>query len=380
MSVWALLMAAGSGERMGPGRNKVLAHLCGKPVLLRSAEAFETAVDGMVVVVQPRDEAEARALLPAARFAHGSATRQQSVLAGLRALPEDADVVLVHDAARPLVSREVIRRCIAAVRAHGSGVASVPVKDTIKRCAPDGTVLETPPRAALRAAQTPQAFHPAQLRRAIEALEAQGVQATDDAAAMEAAGHPVFLVEGDPRNLKLTTPEDMTMAAALAGQEEGSMRVGHGYDAHRLTEGRALVLCGVEIPHEKGLLGHSDADVALHALMDALLGAASMGDIGRRFPDSQEQYRGISSVTLLETVAAELAQAGYTVENVDVTILAQRPKLQPYMAEMTARTAQALGICPRRVSVKATTTEGMGFEGAGEGISAHAVALLRTGG
>ena len=158
------------------------------------------------------------------------------------------------------------------------------------------------------------------------------------------------------------------------------MRVGHGYDAHRLTEGRALVLCGVEIPHEKGLLGHSDADVALHALMDALLGAASMGDIGRRFPDSQEQYRGISSVTLLETVAAELAQAGYTVENVDVTILAQRPKLQPYMAEMTARTAQALGICPRRVSVKATTTEGMGFEGAGEGISAHAVALLRTGG
>lgn len=173
------------------------------------------------------------------------------------------------------------------------------------------------------------------------------MQATDDAAAMEAAGHPVFLVEGDPRNLKLTTPEDMTMAAALAGQEEGSMRVGHGYDAHRLTEGRALVLCGVEIPHEKGLLGHSDADVALHALMDALLGAASMGDIGRRFPDSQEQYRGISSVTLLETVAAELAQAGYTVENVDVTILAQRPKLQPYMAEMTARTAQALGICPR---------------------------------
>ena len=216
MSVWALLMAAGSGERMGLGRNKVLADLCGKPVLLRSAEAFETAVDGMVVVVQPRDEAEARALLPAARFAHGSATRQQSVLAGLRALPEDADVVLVHDAARPLVSREVIRRCIAAVRAHGSGVASVPVKDTIKRCAPDGTVLETPPRAALRAAQTPQAFHPAQLRRAIEALEAQGVQATDDAAAMEAAGHPVFLVEGDPRNLKLTTPEDMTMAAALA--------------------------------------------------------------------------------------------------------------------------------------------------------------------
>lgn len=380
MSVWAVIVAAGSGTRMRLAVNKALAPLVGKTVLERSLEAFEGLVDGAVVVYRTQEEQAVRALNLRARLARGGETRQDSVLSGLRALPEDAEIVLVHDAARPFVRRETIAACIESVRKYGSGVAAVPVTDTIKRAEQNGVVRETLPREQLWAMQTPQAFRTQELRRAIELLAARGESATDDARAMEACGYCVRLVESDGGNVKLTRPEDMELARLRLGEREAKtmQRIGHGYDAHRLVEGRKLILCGVEIPYEKGLLGHSDADVALHALMDALLGAAALGDIGGHFPDSDEKYRGISSLLLLKETARILAAQGAKPVNVDVTIIAQRPKLKPFMEQMRANVAQALELPLTRVSVKATTTEGMGFEGEGLGISAHAVALLET--
>lgn len=378
MSVWAVIVAAGSGTRMGLSVNKALAPLVGKTVLERSLEAFEGLVDGAVVVYRTQDEQAVRALNLRARLARGGETRQDSVLSGLRALPEDAEIVLVHDAARPFVRRETIATCIESVRKYGSGVAAVPVTDTIKRAEQNGVVRETLPREQLWAMQTPQAFRTQELRHAIELLAARGEAATDDARAMEACGYSVYLVESDGGNIKLTRPEDMELARLRLGEREAKtmQRIGHGYDAHRLVEGRKLILCGVEIPYEKGLLGHSDADVALHALTDALLGAAALGDIGGHFPDSDEKYHGISSLLLLKETVRLLAAQGAKPVNVDVTIIAQRPKLKPFIEQMRANVAQALELPLTRVSVKATTTEGMGFEGEGLGISAHAVALL----
>ena len=365
---------------MGLPINKTLAALGGETVLERSVRAFDGLTDGVVVVYRAEDEETVRALRLPAVLAPGGDTRQASVLSGLHALPEDAEIVLVHDAARPFVSRETIKRCVESARKYGSGVAAIPVTDTIKRADENGRVLETLPRETLWAMQTPQAFRAAELRAAIETLQARGESATDDARAMEACGHTVRLVEGEAGNIKLTRPEDLAIARARIekGRGETMLRTGHGYDAHRLVEDRKLILCGVEIPYEKGLLGHSDADVALHALMDALLGALALGDIGGHFPDSDAKYKGVSSMLLLREVAALLAAQGAAVNNVDVTILAQRPKLKPYIEQMRRNVAGALQIDVSRVSVKATTTEGMGFEGEGLGISAHAVALVEA--
>lgn len=375
MSVWALVVAAGRGERMGAGRNKALLPLWGKSLLERSVGAFDGLVDGALVVAGEADLEAVRALLGSVPVVCGGDTRQRSVLRGLEALPEDADIVLVHDAARPFLPQEVIRRCIESARTYGSGVASVPVKDTIKRAGSDGMVLETPPRETLYAAQTPQAFGVRALRKAIEALEARGITASDDAGAMESSGFPVRLVEGAYRNIKLTTPEDAAMAEGFLRQGQAP-RIGHGIDVHRLAEGRKLILCGVEIPYEKGLLGHSDADVALHALMDALLGAAALGDIGRHFPDTDARYKGISSLELLKHVMALLDAKGLAVGNVDITILCERPKLKPHIEQMRAMVAMALRAAQDAVSIKATTTERLSYEGEGLGITAHAVALL----
>lgn len=377
MSVWAVLVAAGNSTRMGQKTNKVLASLAGEPALPRCVRVFSGEVDGIVAVVRDVDLPVIESYSLDVRIAVGGRTRQQSVLNGLRALPEDAEIVLVHDAARPFVTPETIRRCIASVRQHGSGVAGVPVKDTIKQVSPDGDILGSPPRETLWSAQTPQAFAPRALYEALCALEQKGVTVTDDAAAMAMAGHTVRMVQGDYTNIKLTTPEDMMMAQTLSGGMP-QIRVGHGYDVHRLVEGRPLILCGITVPYEKGLLGHSDADVALHALTDALLGAAALGDIGRHFPDTDPQYKGASSAALLTKVAALLGASGFAVGNVDVTIAAQQPKLASYLPEMKRMVAQLLAISTDAVNIKATTTEGLGFEGEGKGISAHAVALLCT--
>lgn len=374
MSVWALVVAAGSGTRMGADVNKVLLLLGGVPMLARSVRAFDGLVDGVVVVTRTEDLDAVRAMGLGCVVVSGADTRQRSVLCGLRALPEGVGTVLVHDGARPLVDRETILRCIASAREHGSGVAAVPVKDTIKEADAAGCVVGTPDRAALWSAQTPQAFTTEMLTEAIEALEARGETATDDAGAVEAAGRQVRLVRSTYRNIKVTTEEDLRMAEALLGA--GGMRVGYGYDVHRLVEGRRLVLCGVEVPFEKGLAGHSDADVATHAVMDALLGAAAMGDIGRHFPDKDETYRDADSVLLLERVVAMLTARGCRVCNVDVTIICERPKIAPFAEAMRARLAGAIGVPVERVGVKATTTEGLGFEGEGLGISARAAACI----
>ena len=274
---------------------------------------------------------------------------------------------MIHDGARPFVKKETIQNVLAGIEKNGSGVAAVPARDTIKKTDDTGLVLETPDRAALWHAQTPQGFW---LKDLLAAHEKAAQRYTDDAALMEAAGYPVHLVMGGYDNIKLTSPEDLRMNASLLP------RMGTGYDAHQLVENRDLWLCGVKIPHEKGLLGHSDADVALHALMDALLGAAALGDIGKLFPDSAEKYKGISSMLLLEEVVRVLEEKDFSIGNVDVTIIAQAPKLAPYMDEMRATVAKGLKIPLDRVSIKATTTEKMGFEGRKEGISAQAAALL----
>ena len=378
MSVWAVVVAGGRGARAGLGRNKVFFAWKGRSVLSRCLDALERsgALDGAVLVLGAEDFEQYDALCAregasplVKRVVAGGDCRRRSVRSGLAALPEEVEIVAVHDAARPFVSPEAMRETVQSARKWGSGVISTPVTDTIKRVGPDGAV-ETLDRAQLRAVQTPQTFDCAKLKAAHERAEAEGFDATDDAALFEHYYGSVRLVTapGAEANIKLTNPADFEKLSRPA------MRIGSGYDAHRLAEGRKLILCGVDVPHTRGLDGHSDADVAVHALMDALLGALGEGDIGRHFPDSDPAYKGISSMLLLERVMKIVREHGYGVANADVTIVAQKPKLAAYIPAMRENLARALGT--DAVNVKATTTERMGFEGEELGISAQAVALL----
>lgn len=378
MSVWAVVVAGGRGARAGLGQNKVFFAWKGRSVLSRCLDALERsgALDGAVLVLGAEDFEQYDALCAregasplVKRVVAGGDCRRRSVRSGLAALPEKVEIVAVHDAARPFVSPEAVRETVQSAREWGSGVISTPVTDTVKRVGPDGAV-ETLDRSQLRAVQTPQTFDCAKLKAAHERAEAEGFDATDDAALFEHYYGSVRLVTapGAEANIKLTNPADFEKLSRPA------MRIGSGYDAHRLTEGRKLILCGVDVPHTRGLDGHSDADVAVHALMDALLGALGEGDIGRHFPDSDPAYKGISSMLLLEQVMKIVREHGYGVANADVTIVAQRPKLAAYIPAMRENLARALGT--DAVNVKATTTERMGFEGEELGISAQAVALL----
>ena len=378
MSVWAVVVAGGRGARAGLGRNKVFFAWKGRSVLSRCLDALERsgALDGAVLVLGAEDFEQYDALCAregasplVKRVVAGGDCRRRSVRSGLAALPEEVEIVAVHDAARPFVSPEAVRETVQSARKWGSGVISTPVTDTIKRVGPDGAV-ETLDRAQLRAVQTPQTFDCAKLKAAHERAEAEGFDATDDAALFEHYYDSVRLVTapGAEANIKLTNPADFEKLSRPA------MRIGSGYDAHRLAEGRKLILCGVDVPHTRGLDGHSDADVAVHALMDALLGALGEGDIGRHFPDSDPAYKGISSMLLLDHVMKIVREHGCGVANVDVTIVAQKPKLAAYIPAMRENLARALGT--DAVNVKATTTERMGFEGEELGISAQAVALL----
>ncbi len=377
MSVWAVVVAAGKGERSGLEQNKVFFSWRGETVLGRSLDALESSgvLDGIVLVISEsdRDLYERMVRREGAhplvkQIAFGGETRRDSVYNGLRALPEDTEIVAVHDAARPFVTAEIVRATVESAREYGSGVIATPVTDTIKQIHPDGSV-STLDRSALRAVQTPQTFHAKDLIAAHERAQKDDLPATDDAALYEHYYGSVRLVTvpGAEANVKLTNPQDFR-------DMQCAVRIGSGYDAHRLKEGRRLVLCGVEIPHDRGLDGHSDADVAVHALMDALLGALGEGDIGRHFPDSDPKYKGISSMKLLENVMQIVGDRGYAVGNADVTIVAQKPKLADFMNQMRENLIAALE-CPN-VNVKATTTERMGFEGEEIGISAQAVALL----
>ena len=375
MSTWAILLSGGSGTRMGASINKTLLPLMGERAVCHALRTLRRHCQGVVLVIRPEDESDMRKALAESDLTveavvHGGADRQASVQNGLKALPADCDIVLVHDGARSMVDNLTIENVIASVIQYGTGIASTPVTDTIKRVSADGTVCETPDRSSLRAVQTPQGFRRELLERAHREI---AMRCTDDAALVELLGVPVHLTAGSQSNIKLTTPEDLKLAQFYMS---GLPRVGHGYDAHRLVEGRDLILGGVKIEWEKGLLGHSDADVLVHAVIDALLGAAALGDIGRHFPDSDPQYKGIFSIELLKATRRILMENGFVIQNVDATLIAQRPKLAAHIPQMRQNIADALGIVPEAVSVKATTTEGMGFEGAGEGISAHAVAML----
>lgn len=381
MSAWAVIVAAGRGERAGLGQNKVFYRYGGRSVLSRCLDAFAASglVDGIALVISPEDQTAYDTLIAAEgacplvkAVVYGGATRRDSVLNGLEALPPDAEVAAVHDAARPFVTREIIAATIASARVWGSGVIATPVVDTIKLVDPDGRV-STPDRASLRAVQTPQTFHYKKLLAAHRRARAENLPVTDDAMLFEHYYGAVRLVmvDGAERNRKLTTREDFDVLSAVP-----ALRVGQGYDAHRLKAGRRLVLCGVEVPHDRGLDGHSDADVAVHALMDALLGALGEGDIGRHFPDTDPAYSGISSMKLLSRVMALVRERGFQVVNADVTIVAQRPRLAGFIPQMKENLCAALCAPPDRVNVKATTTERMGFEGEELGISAQAACLL----
>jgi len=380
---YAIVLAGGSGSRMGADKNKVLLELQQEPVIVRSVRAFVGIVDGIILVGREDDIPVLKDVmqvhdLPVC-IVSGGATRQESVWNGLCALPADCTHVLIHDGARCLVDDATIRRCMASAEQYGSGVAAIPAIDTIKVVNAEECVTETPDRSHLRTVQTPQAFPVELIRRAHAHARTEDFVGTDDASLVERIGHPVRLTLGDRRNIKLTTPEDMKMAEAFLDKPFPTYRIGQGYDVHRLVPDRDLILCGVQVPHTLGLLGHSDADVALHALMDAMLGAMALGDIGKHFPDTDERYRGISSMKLLEHVVALLHDNHARVTNCDVTIVAQKPKLLPYIPGMRANVAAALKLPLNRVNVKATTTERLAFEGREEGISAQAVCMVEEG-
>ena len=381
--VHVVLAAGGAGSRMGAGQNKIFLEAGGKSILLRSMQLFEGIIDRMVIVCRPEDEQQIRRIVSMSgvsyqvSLARGGESRQHSVLNGLKSLGADPDdIVLVHDAARCLTPVNVILDILESCRSKGSGVAAVPAVNTMKYADSDMYVLHTADRSDLYEIQTPQGFRFAQLYDSYIKAEKDGFVATDDASVAEHAGVRVLLVRGSKKNIKVTEKEDLVMINALLQQDTPSFRIGMGYDVHRLTEGRKLILCGIEIPHTLGLLGHSDADVALHALMDAMFGAAALGDIGRHFPDTSDEYKGISSVLLLKEAIRKVREAGYEFVNADITIAAQKPRISPYIPEMIRKVSETLSCDTSQVNIKATTTERLGFEGREEGISAQAVCSL----
>jgi len=385
MGFLAIVVAGGKGSRVGPGQAKQWRLLAGRPVLAWSARALlEAGASRLVVVVPAGDEAlAAQALVGLENWTTtpGGATRAQSVMAGLAVLadqPADS-IVLVHDAARPLVRGEHVEGLITALDGADGALPALPIADTLKR-GEAGIVAATVSREGLWRAQTPQAFRLGPLRAAYAAWPRSAGEPTDDAAVTEAAGGKVALVPGDPALMKLTYPEDFAMAERLAAPAAPTMRIGQGFDAHRFGPGDHVWLCGVRIPHDRTLIGHSDADAGLHALTDALLGAIGEGDIGDHFPPSDPQWKGADSGVFLRHAAGLVRARGGRIANVDVTLICERPKVKPHRQAMRARLADLLDLPLDRVSVKATTTEAMGFTGREEGLAAQAVAAVEMGG
>lgn len=389
-AIYALIPAAGRGARFSSnGGNKVFAPLLGAPLLRWTVAAFaeHPQIDGIIVVTGQEDISRCRELLSGLAniiaVAAGGRTRQESVQIGLYALgAKPEDLILVHDGARPLVNAEVIDRCVAEARQLGSAVAAIPVCDTLKRVDSSGVVAETISREFVWAVQTPQAFRCGTLVKAFLSAAEQGFAGTDEASLVERlSDDPVRLVLGSVENIKVTRPDDLLLAETiLARRQKDAMpeaRVGFGYDIHRLAAGRRLVLGGIEIDHTHGLDGHSDADVLLHAICDALLGAAGLPDIGTLFPNTDPTYFGVDSAKLLENVVERIGRSGFRAGNIDATVIAEAPKIAPYVILMKARIAGLLGLEPTLVGIKATTNEGLGALGKGEGIAAHAVAILR---
>ncbi len=379
-SVYALLVAAGRGDRFGGAVPKQYLPVGGSMVLRHAVGAFAAhpRIAAVLVAIRPQDRPlydRAIAGLPVLPPVTGGASRQESVRLGLEALvARHPERVLIHDGARPFPDAGLIDRVIDALDRAAAAVPCLALRDTIKRAA-KGAIRATVERSELWRAQTPQGFRFGPILAAHRA--AAGRELTDNSAVAEAAGIEPLLVEGSEDNLKVTTPDDLAAAERLFAARQGEVRVGLGFDVHAFAPGGKLVICGVEIPHGAGLAGHSDADVGLHALTDAVLGAIGAGDIGQHFPPSDPRWRGAASEQFLRHAAERVGARGGAIAHVDVTIICERPRIGPHRAAMIERVAKILGIGADRVSVKATTTDRLGFTGRGEGIAAQAVATLR---
>ncbi len=382
----ALIVAAGRGERFGKKKDKLFAPLGKKMVIEHTLDAFENCsdVDEIVLVVNSekiddfKELARKNSWQKLAKIIPGGESRQDSVELGLAAV-ENAEIIAIHDGARPLVSPQLISACRAEAEHSGAAIAAIPVVDTLKLVDDHHFIKETTDRTHFFAAQTPQAFRREIILRAYRHARDFGLNATDDASLVEAVRHPVKIVMGSYENIKITTPTDLAAAEAVLAfrGDTNTFRIGYGYDIHKFAEGRKLYLGGIEFPGETGLLGHSDADVLLHAVSDALLGAASLGDIGKLFPNTDPEYSGIRSTELLERVSELLKQNNFSIANIDVTVVAERPKIAPKAPEIRRTIAAILKIPENKVSIKATTAEGLGAIGKGEGIECAAIALLK---
>lgn len=381
MRAVAIIVAAGQGVRLGADTPKAFIDLGGKSLLRRSAEALAACPEvSALVVVAPKDfqkvaRAETVSTGKLRAVVKGGATRQASVQAGLKATTARDRIVLVHDAARPFVDRGIVMSVLEGVKMHGAAIPVAPVVDTIKKVRA-GRIGATVDRETLGAAQTPQGFSRATLLKAYARAARAGVVLTDEAMAMEREGLPVAAVSGSAKNFKVTTPDDLERARQLMTPSPGSLRVGHGFDAHRLVAKRPLMLGGVRVPGPIGLEGHSDGDVLLHAICDALLGAAALGEIGSLFPSSEKNFKDAPSATFVAEVKRRLALSRFSIVNVDATLIAERPRLSAHLEAMKKNVARLLEVEPGTVSIKVKSTDALGAIGRGEGIAAQVLALL----
>lgn len=380
----AIILAAGSGTRFSKEITKQRASILGKSVLYRTVKTFSDCdlVDSIVVVCRAEELAWVKTELAAIDkifdIIVGGKTRAESARKGFYATPTNAEYVAIHDAARCLITAENICEVAQKAFVYGAATACTAVTDTLKIVEDDGFINRTVPREKLFSAQTPQIFEKTLYAKALESCSCYE-KITDDNMLIETIGEKIYPVDIGRGNIKITTTDDLAYAEYILerSREMSEIRIGHGYDVHRFAEGRDLILGGVKIPYEKGLLGHSDADVLTHAIMDALLGACGLGDIGRHFPDSDESYKNVCSLTLLKKVAELLENNGYSVINIDSTIVLEQPKIAPYIDNMVDNIALILGIDRGRINIKATTEEHLGFTGRQEGASAHAVASVK---
>lgn len=383
MDVSAIIVCAGDSRRMG-GQDKMLLKLANTNVMGMSMLAYEKSksIKDIIVVTKEnlvsavKKTAKELGITKLTHITLGGKTRQQSVLNGLKLIDRDTTMIAIHDGARPLVDMGDIERTIKDARVFGGAVLGVPVKDTIK-IVEDGLIADTPYRPKLFATQTPQIFKRRLYFEAVDFATANGLDFTDDCQLAESIGAKIHMTIGSYKNIKITTPEDIKFAGVILDGQEDNMRIGKGYDVHKFVKNRKLVIGGVDIPYKKGLEGHSDADVLTHAIMDALLGALALGDIGGNFPDNDDKYKDADSINLLAEVYEKVDARGYKIGNIDSVIVAQSPKLSAYIDSMRRNIAKACKTDINNISIKATTEEGLGFTGEKLGISAHCVCLLK---
>ena len=394
--VTVIFPAAGLSRRMknslGNVTNKNFLEIGGESVLLRTLKTFSKSarITNFIVVVAKDEIEDAEKILSSEKnlkswqIVEGGSERQFSIANGLKFIPQNTEIILVHDAARPLVTLQTVEKVIDAAEKFGGAIAAVSAKNTIKFIDAENFVKNTPPRSELVEVQTPQGFRKEILLRAYKKAEEENFLGTDDASLVERLGEKIKIVESDYKNIKITTPEDIKIAESFLQKKIPhssflipNYKTGFGYDVHKLVEGRKLILGGVEIPHTLGLLGHSDADVLIHAIIDAILGAAALGDIGQHFPDTDQKFKNIDSTILLKKVSELIEEKNFVIENIDSTVVAQKPKLAPYISAIKKNLAEILQIDSDKINVKAKTEEGLGFTGSELGISSYAVANLK---